>query len=196
MYRFIDGQEAYSLFNSIASTLTLIASLFYFKIKRESISLFSKYVIGVVSQKNNVAGKILEFLLVSAELLLMAEICLLSTLLNRPFGVLVGTGANYFAVLLLFPIFLFLVSILIMSNPIKQMDIVTLFLPFFLVFVKIACFLNGCCWGIPWEYGPYNYHYDHPGNQVPVQAIESFFALVIFVFLLFYRKKAKVGTIF
>ena len=78
----------------------------------------------------------------------------------------------------------------------KQMDIVAPLLPLRLVFLKIACYFNGCCWGIPWEYGPYNHHYDHPGNQVPVQAIEAFWAFSIFVFLLIYRKKAKPGTIY
>ena len=72
----------------------------------------------------------------------------------------------------------------------------TLLIPIQLVFLKLACFLNGCCWGIPWEHGLYNHHPHHPGKQVPVQAIEVLFALVIFIFLLWYRRKAKAGTIF
>lgn len=201
MHRFFGEQDAYSLFNYIATLLTTVMSLFYFKIKKESISVYSKQAIQLVAQKNIRIGKIkiekvVEFILVSVELLIMARVCIYATFINGPFGNLVGTGANYFGLLFSVWILITMASVLILSNPIKQLDVVTLFLPFFLTFVRIACFFNGCCWGIPWEYGPYNHHYDHPGNQVPVQAIESAFVFVIYLFLLWYRKRAKPGTIF
>lgn len=201
MYRFFGETDAYSLFNTLARVLTIVASLLYFNIKKDSISSYSKILINFVGQKRIVIGKIkvekiVEFILVSVELLLMGYLPSLAAKVNRPFGSLVGTGGNYFGLLTVVWLVVILISVLILSNPIKQLDLVAIFLPFRMIFTRLACFFNGCCWGIPWEYGPYNYHYDHPGNQVPVQAIESGFVLIIFLFLLWYRKRARPGTMF
>lgn len=201
MYRFFGETDAYSLFNTLARVLTIVASLFYFNIKKDSISSYSKILINFVGQKRIVIGKIkvekiVEFILVSVELLIMGYLPSLAAKVNRPFGSLVGTGGNYFGLLTVVWLVVILISVLILSNPIKQLDLVAIFLPFRMIFTRLACFFNGCCWGIPWEYGPYNYHYDHPGNQVPVQAIEAGFVLIIFLFLLWYRKRARPGTMF
>ena len=201
MYRFFGETDAYSLFNTLARVLTIVASLFYFNIKKDSISLYSRTVINFIEQKKLKIGKIkiekiVEFILVSVELLLMGYLPSLAAKVNQPFGRLVGTGGNYFGLLTVVWLVVILISVLILSNPIKQLDLVAIFLPFRMIFTRLACFFNGCCWGIPWEYGPYNYHYDHPGNQVPVQAIESGFVLIIFLFLLWYRKRARPGTMF
>ncbi len=201
MYRFFGETDAYSLFNTLARVLTIVASLFYFNIKKDSISLYSRTVINFIEQKKLKIGKIkiekiVEFILVSVELLIMGYLPSLAAKVNRPFGNLVGTGANYFGLLTVVWLVVILISVLILSNPIKQLDLVAIFLPFRMIFTRLACFFNGCCWGIPWEYGPYNYHYDHPGNQVPVQAIEAGFVLIIFLFLLWYRKRARPGTMF
>lgn len=201
MHRFFGEQDAYGLFNSLAVILTIVSSLFYFNIKKNSISLYSKSLINLVGQKNFGIGKlkvekIIEVILVSVELLIMGYLPSLASSANRPFGKLVGTGANYFGLLFTIWLLIILVSVLILSNPIKQLDLVTIFLPFRMTFTRLACFFNGCCWGVPWEYGPYNHHYDHPGNQVPVQAIEAAFVFAIFLFFLWYRKKAKPGTMF
>lgn len=201
MYRFFGETDAYSLFNTLARVLTIVASLLYFNIKKDSISLYSRTVINFIEQKKLKIGKIkiekiVEFILVSVELLLMGYLPSLAAKVNRPFGSLVGTGGNYFGLLTVVWLVVILISVLILSNPIKQLDLVAIFLPFRMIFTRLACFFNGCCWGIPWEYGPYNYHYDHPGNQVPVQAIEAGFVLIIFLFLLWYRKRARPGTMF
>ena len=201
MYRFFGETDAYSLFNTLARVLTIVASLLYFNIKKDSISSYSKILINFVGQKGIVIGKIkvekiVEFILVSVELLIMGYLPSLAAKVNQPFGRLVGTGGNYFGLLTVVWLVVILISVLILSNPIKQLDLVAIFLPFRMIFTRLACFFNGCCWGIPWEYGPYNYHYDHPGNQVPVQAIEAGFVLIIFLFLLWYRKRARPGTMF
>ena len=201
MYRFFGETDAYSLFNTLARVLTIVASLFYFNIKKDSISLYSRTVINFIEQKKLKIGKIkvekiVEIILVSVELLLMGYLPSLAAKVNQPFGSLVGTGGNYFGLLTVVWLVVILISVLILSNPIKQLDLVAIFLPFRMIFTRLACFFNGCCWGIPWEYGPYNYHYDHPGNQVPVQAIEAGFVLIIFLFLLWYRKRARPGTMF
>ena len=200
MYRFFGETDAYSLFNTLARVLTIVASLLYFNIKKDSISLYSKILINFVKQKGIAIGKIkvekiVEFILVSVELLLMGYLPSLAAKVNRPFGALVGTGANYFGLLSVVWFAVILISVLIMSNPIKQLDLVAIFLPFRMIFTRLACFFNGCCWGIPWKYGLYNHNPYHPGNQVPVQAFEVAVVLSIFIFFLLYRKKAKTGTL-
>ncbi len=196
MYRFIGGQDAYGLFNTFSIVVTLLSSLFLFSLKRNVLGLHSKRIVYFVSHANNTAGNIVKYILISVESLIMAGVLVYSTSYNMAFGELVGTGGNYFATLFLVLPLWFVVSLILMTNPLKQIDIYTLLAPIFLFFVKIACFCNGCCWGIPWEYGLYNHHYDHPGKQVPVQAIEAFWALAILIFLLWYRKRAKTGTMF
>ncbi len=196
MHQFIGDQWAYSLINYTGYVVMMISSLLYYKSKRNVMSLYSKHVIYHASCINVHFGKGVKFILGSVESLIMALMIDLSSYSNRPFGDLVGTGANYFGLLFLTPIVWFVISAILIINPLKQADITTMCVPVFLFFVKIACFCQGCCWGIPWEYGPYNYHRDHPGHQVPVQAIEAFWAVAIFIFLLWYRKKAKCGTMY
>ena len=196
MHRFFGEQDAYSLFNVIAVVVLYTSSLCLFKIKKDKTSLYTKLAVSFCSSRSEKIGKVALFILTSLEAYIFAFTINASTFLNQSFGELVGTGANYFATLYIAPIFMFIVSLILLANPIKQIDTYTLIFPIFIAFVRVACFLNGCCWGIPWEHGPYNYHYDHPGNQVPVQAIESAFAMLIFFFLLWYRKKAKPGTMF
>ncbi len=196
MHQNFGDLNAYNLFNTISVVATIISSLFYFKTKRKSISLYSRYAIYFASRKSAFWGKTVEIILVLLESLILAGVTLLSPLSNNSFGELVGTGVNYFGLLSTFSIILFIASLILVANPLKQIDVATMFLPVHLFFIKIACFCQGCCWGIPWEYGPYNHNLNHPGNQVPVQAIEAFWAVAILVFLLIYRKKAKTGTMF
>ena len=196
MNQFFGDIKAYNLFNDIAYYVLILSSLLLYKYKRNAVGALSKTTISFISSKSDALGKIATVLLISVESFLVAFIINRSTYLNSSFGTMVGTGANYFATLILVPIALFAVSLVILANPIKQIDIYTLILPIYLVPVKLACFFHGCCWGIPWEYGLYNHNPYHPGKQVPVQAIEAFLALLIFVFLFFYRKKAKPGTMY
>ncbi len=196
MHRFFGENDAYSLFNLISYYAILISSLFLFKTKRESMSLLLKHIVSFVSRLNQKAAKIVEVLFVFAESYIFAFFLDVAIKANRPFGDLVGTGANYFGSLIVAPILLSIISIVLVSNPLKQIDTMIVLAPIQLFFIKLACFFNGCCWGIPWEHGPYNYHYDHPGNQVPVQLIEAFYAVLILLILLLYRKKAKPGTIY
>jgi phosphatidylglycerol:prolipoprotein diacylglycerol transferase len=196
MHRFFGDESAYGLFNSIANIVLYISSLCLFKIKMDKTGSFSKLAVSFYNCRSEKLGKVVLFVLASLESIIMALMINRSTFLNRSFGDLVGTGANYFATLYVAPILLTIISLILLANPIKQLDIYTLLFPIYIAFVRVACFMNGCCWGIAWEHGPYNYHPNHPGNQVPVQAIESGFAMLIFFFLLFYRKKAKPGTMY
>lgn len=197
MYRFFGEQDAYSLFNLLSYYAILISCLFLAILKRNHLGMFSKHIISFIGRFNSKLSMVMEFVFAIIEMILFAfTLDKISGTMNRTFGALVGTGANYFAVVFTIPIFWSLLSLVIMANPLKQLDVATLLIPIQLVFLKLACFFNGCCWGISWEYGLYNHNPHHPGKQVPVQAIEVIFALIIFIFLLWYRKKAKAGTIY
>lgn len=197
MYRYIGNTSSYALFGVIGFIVCALSSLCYFKSKQNVKSLYSSCAVYFATRKNVRLGKIVEVFLFSFESLLMVYMIDVAVAnVNRPFGQLVGTGANYFGGLFAALSLWFVLCNALIINPLKQIDITTMYLPVHLFFAKIACFCQGCCWGIPWEYGPYNHHPNHPGNQVPVQAIEAFFALAIFIFLLVYRKKAKTGTMF
>lgn len=177
--------------------MMVFSTLFYYKSKRNAMGLYAKTIIFFASRVNAKFSKALEILFFVLESILAAYIVDFTIgNFNRSFGRFIGTGANYFGFLLSILFFWVIFSLLIIANPLKILDISTMYLPIYLFFIKIACYCAGCCYGISWEYGPYNHHPDHPGNQVPVQLIEAFWALVIFLFLLWFRKKAKTGSLF
>ncbi len=196
MYRFFGDKSAYTFFGDIAYYMLLISPFFFYKLKQEAMGLYSKRLIALASRKHPTIGKIISVILLIVESLLVTYMIDIAGSTNRAMGNLVGTGANYYGLLTFAPLVCLPVILILFINPLKQMDITTLSLPFFLIFIKLSCLFNGCCWGIPWEYGMYNYHFDHPGRQVPVQLLEILSALAIFIFLLFYRKKAKTGTLY
>ena len=194
---YIGDMSAYDFFGYVAYYTMLFSTLFYYKAKRNAMGLFSRKIIFETAKINKNLGKIFEILLFLLESYLAAQIIDLAVgNFNRSFGDFIGTGANYFGMLLTVLFFWIVLSLILMVNPLKLLDISTMYLPVHLFFVKMSCYCAGCCWGIPWEYGPYNYHPSHPGNQVPVQLIEAFWALLIFLFLLWYRKRAKLGSLF
>lgn len=114
--------------------------------------------------------------------------------INVSFGDLVGTGGNYFGLLYFGPFILFLWFYIAAVNPLKYMDLITPAYALALITVKLSCFCAGCCGGIQCSWGLY-----FPSKDVvmfPSQLLECGLALVIFIFLLFYKKKAKEGTLF
>ena len=70
-------------------------------------------------------------------------------------------------------------------------------IPMFHTFGRIGCFLGGCCYGLPWEYG-IDLAYSHaPGcagvKRFPIQLVESLFCLILclVLFYLFEKKHWK-----
>lgn len=196
MYRYIGDTSAYNYFNYLAFEVLMVTCLFFYPLKRNVLGVYTQAAVRRITCVNEKFGNIVKFVLASIESLLIALVLNLATYKNASFGELVGTGANYYATILLALPLWFAVSFVLMVNPLKQIDIATLSAPLYLSVAKIACFCHGCCWGISWENGLYNSHPDHPGNQVPVQLMEAICALAIFIFLLFFIKKAKAGTVF
>lgn len=185
----------YDLFTIIISSAALLAyNLCQYKAKKPLLSTVS-YAILAKQLKDDTHNR--ERLIC---ILTIAEIVLISlfqhglvSVLNTLTGNLLNTGTNYFGMVFFMPIMLFLYCWLLGINPFKQLDLITPAYPLALFFMKIGCFCVGCCRGMFFRSGLYNYKYHEV--EFPVQLVEASLALLIFLFLHFYRKKAKEGTL-
>lgn len=113
---------------------------------------------------------------------------------NKAVGTIFGTGVNYFGLLYLVPVFLGLGCLIMGTDLLNQLDLVTPAFPLALFFSKIGCFTAGCCAGIAWKYGIPNAF--SGTKEFPIQLLEAAVALLIFMFFMKYRKKLKTGTAF
>lgn len=196
MFDFLMELARQTLFDTFGMLLTLISSFIFYKMKTNALGLFSKRLACSAMQKDYIFGQRVKKALYVTEMFFLVCTSIVSLLFNKPFSEIVDTGMNYFGSLFALPVLVLIFSLIIMANPLEQMDIVTMFLPLRLVFAKLNCFFWGCCKGIPWDFGK-NHNCDYyPWNVVPVQLIEASFAAIIFIILLLYRKKAKPGTLF
>lgn len=102
---------------------------------------------------------------------------------------------NYFGGAYMYPFFFVAFCLILRAEPLKLLDLVTPGYALCLVFAKIACFFFGCCAGFETlSFGVYNRM--KAKVMFPVQLVEVAVALLIFLFLLWYRKKAKTGTMY
>ena len=188
MHRYIGELYAYDFINNLALIIALVCNLFFIRAKLKVPTLYAKYLRKIISRKSAKVGTVVFVLVTIWELYSSSRQVLRTARFNEWFGNLVGTGFNYFGSLFIMSIMILLVSIVFLVNPLKNADIIIMTAPIFLFLVRTACYCNGCCWGVEWEYGPYNHSPYHPGRQVPVQAIEAFFVMLIFIFLRFFNK--------
>lgn len=199
MYQYLGntGIEMYGLFNTIAIYVVYIYNLIKLKNKKNNLSNISLFSIKYFSDKNKFK------LLASNNLWALIETMAIAFVqyefagylgLNNRFGRIFGTGPNYFGLLLFGPIVLYLFFYVIAINPLKQMDRITPAYPLALVFVKLACFFHGCCSGIECSWGLYFPSKD--AIMFPTQLLEAGVALLLYIFLILYKKKAKEGTLF
>lgn len=194
MYPYLFNISLYDAIGFIGSYVIMFYNDLRLKNKKRQIGYRTMVVRARLAGKN---GKISRYLVktmpvLESESFTMAYV--MFCIINFVFGDLIGTGANYFAVLSVVPINWVLLSINYGLNPLYQLDYMSMCLPLYLIFVKLSCFFAGCCTGIPWEYGLY--FVTNEQRQVPVQLIEAFWGLLIFIILNQYRKKAKSGTVF
>lgn len=138
--------------------------------------------------KNNNFWIAFEILLIAA-----AQTQLIGSV-NIWFGSVAGTGANYFGTLFFQPIILLLLFLALGIDPLRQFDLITPAYPLTLVFTKLACFCQGCCRGVASPYGLYNY--GTFAKEIPVQLLEAWAALCLFVMLVCIRKYVKPGRMF
>lgn len=79
-------------------------------------------------------------------------------------------------------------------------DAATPSIPLFHVFGRIGCLLGGCCYGFESTFGvhlPYSMNADPTKTYFPIQVVEAFLNLLLFVFLLLISKKVtKKGAMF
>lgn len=204
----------YGNINTLAFYVLLIYQLIQFRQKRiipsfcvdgvqKCFTGINQHFFGTVSQElpwyKKVSNKILSFLSkdyfwIILEIYIMANFIQYNGVFNKSFGKSVGTGANYFALLFFNGALYILYCCVVGINPLKQLDWAAPSYPLALIFAKIACFCAGCCWGIEWEHGLYNYRTER--YEVSTQLIEMSLALLIFIFMMLYKKKAKRGTLF
>ncbi len=114
--------------------------------------------------------------------------------INKAFGNALNTGGNYFGLLYFAPVVYFIIFALLGTNVVKQFDFMTPAFPLILIFAKLGCFSGGCCRGVEMENGIYNVASDM--FEFPSQLLEAFVALALFIFFMYYRDKAKPGTMF
>lgn len=190
---------AYNLLNFLGGILLLIFNLTQFNKKKSFLSNGAKACVNYFSE-NKEKNKLFGFLS-NYNVWVVIEIFLISvfqfvpaSILNFNFGHLMRTEANYFGLLFFIPFILMLVCLALRLDPIKQIDLVTPAFPFALISVKMGCFCAGCCQGFVWSAGLYNYKTRYA--EFPLQLVEAGVALLLFVFLLIWRKKAKAGTMF
>jgi len=191
-------RNLYSPLGTISFFVLLIFNLSQIKYKKLMLCKISKLLQKYFSKSNNTISKMLSsntFLAIVETIIISIVQYLPISFLNFEFGELVGTGANYFGLILFIPYILLLFCFLIQIHPLKQIDLITPAFPLALTISKLACFFTGCCRGIPTNFlGLYNHNSGL--IEFPVQLLEAGIAFLIFIFLMFFIKKAKIGTIF
>ncbi len=193
------GSVIVSYVGIISFICIYLCGILMYKKKKKILSAASLYFSKELREKapNNVLFKFLSnytFLAIVECIIFTYVQYVLSKSQNIAFSEIFNTGANYFGLIVMAPIYLVAFCLILWISPLKQIDLITPIYPLALVFIKITCFINGCCHGIEWDYGIFNYNYGRP--EVPVQLIEAFWALLIFIILMKYRKKAKLGTVY
>lgn len=188
----------YDLVGILGFFAIFVYNFFKFSYKRNFLSNSSLFLMKIYSKQNK------HSLLQKANFWTVIEIYIISCVqilpsafLNTKLSELLETGANYFGLLLFIPFFLLPLFYVISINPLKQMDLITPAYPLALIFTKLACFCHGCCGGIECFWGLTNYiNESNPVKEFPVQLVEAGLGLIIFIFIMLYKKKAKEGTLF
>ncbi len=190
--------DLFGFFNTASTVALFVYNLLHYKKQKALLGGVSRSAIGFFEKKNwpviSTVLKSTAFWVVLETLLVSAAQYYSSSFLNRPFGDLFNTGANYFGLVFFAPFLVVLLCILLKIDPLAQMDLITPAYPMALCLSKIACHFGGCCTGIQWEYGLYN-----PITrqiEFPAPYLEAGVALAIFVFLLCFQKKFRKGTVF
>jgi len=109
-------------------------------------------------------------------------------LMNTRFGDLVGTGTNYFGLLITSPILMAAGCAFFREDIRRQVDLVTPAFPLALAVSKIGCWYAGCCTGKACDF--------LGGKFFPSQLVESAVAVVLFGVLLCVREKVRPGTLY
>lgn len=198
MYKNLFGTDlvTYDILNLVSFFVLVIYNLANVKKKKHLLSHASLWAQNKIENsrlKNKFLSSYIPWAITEIILISLVQFAFTAQI-NAFFGELVGTDLNYFGLLFITPILLVAFCLLIGVNFLKQIDLITPAFPLALIFTKLACFGSGCCHGVYWKYGLYNETYSR--LEFPVQLLEAGIALLLFAFLLYWRKKAKPGTLF
>lgn len=191
------NSNLYYILGTTSTFILFIFNLSQIKYKKHFIGNLAKTFQKYFQEKNKSISKILSnntFWAIIETLIISCIQYLPISFLNFKFGKLIGTGANYYGLLFFIPYILFFCCYLIKIPPLKQIDLITPAFPLALTVSKLACFFAGCCRGMECSFGLYNY--STQCVEFPVQLVEAAIAFIIFIFLMFWRKKARLGTMF
>lgn len=197
MYKYLGDTEIlmYDIFNFVSIIALLVMNMSLLKKKASFLSYTAQNVINRLTIRHNNSFLCNPLFIAFIEMFFISLVQYGPVgVITKKFGNIVHTGNNYFGVLYLVPFILMFFFYIIKIPPLKQMDMITPAYSVANVFIKIACFCAGCCNGFEWDKGLYNAVDDR--YEFPVQLVEASLALFIFIFLLWYRKKAKEGTMF
>ncbi len=188
------GIGLYGLLNDSSRILAFIFNLFILGYKEKTLGRGSEFFISSISKHKKAKSRLVRFILTIIEAFIISFAQYYLGGLNDVFGQLIDTGSNYYGTLFVSPVMVAIFALLLGRDVFNLMDLVTLSYPLKLILVKLACFCQGCCRGFTCSFGLYNHSTDQV--EFPVQLVELGLAAVIFVFLMFWRKKAKEGTMY
>lgn len=184
-------QLFYNLFVALGILIITIYNFSNINKKKEFPSLLSTSAINIKKETT--------WRLPVETVVAVVEICFIIILyylsggvMNVLFGNVFKMSANYFGMIYFSPLLLLAGCYIIGLDPVKVFDMIAPTYPLGLIFAKTACFFPGCCSGIEWEHGLYNF--GDKAYQVPIQLIEAGWALLIFIIFILIRKKLKPGT--
>lgn len=182
----------YDLLNYISFVVLLVFNLTQIKTQKANLSNISIFVNNRILKFNSSASlwvfAIIELLFIS-----IFQGAFIGVI-NEAFGDIVDTATNYFGTLFFGSMILFLWFYIVGINPLKELDLITPAYSLRLIVAKLACFCAGCCEGFECSWGLY--FPECHAKMFPSQLLEASVALITFVFLQVYRKKAKQGTLF
>jgi len=194
MYQSFGNIHLYGFINDVALVLAFVLNLFILGYEEKKLGRCSEFFISSLTKNKKSEPKLIRLVFIVCEVYIISFAQFYLGELNGFFGELVGTGANYYGTLFVSPIMVAFFGLLLGRDIFKLMDLITLTYPLKLIFVKLACFCQGCCKGFACSYGLYNHSTDQ--IEFPVQLVEMALAAIIFVFLMLWRKKAKEGTMY
>lgn len=176
----------YELFNALAVLLAIIVNLSLHKRKLPLLSFCSKVYINQ-SKFSPRLCIFFETVIITVMMYSLGGIC--STILSAHME---HYRANYYGVVMLSPFAVAALLWLVRINPLKQIDLFTPSYAIMLTGFKVACFMHGCCWGLPSPAGLY-----FPCRQrceLPSQLYEAAAAFIIFLILLLLLIKNRPRT--
>lgn len=185
--------DFYSFFNFLGGALLVLYNLLQSKRKEEILSFIS---LKIVAKNKKDRQRYIKCCTFSETIVLSLVQFFAGVIFNILWGILLTNSSyNYFGFVLWAPLVFVMVCAFIRVPPLKQLDLYTPAYALSLISFKIACFFKGCCHGIEWKYGIYNHSYDRV--EFPIQLLECFVAIGLFLITHFYsKKKHKAGTVF